>query len=44
MALQGKIVQVIGPVVDLQFENNHLPGILNAVKIPRENGEELIVE
>lgn len=44
MALQGKIVQVIGPVVDLQFENNHLPGILNAVKILRENGEELIVE
>ena len=44
MALQGKIVQVIGPVVDIQFENNHLPGILNAVKIPRENGEELIVE
>jgi len=45
---KGNIIQVIGPVVDIQFENNHLPKILNAVKIPRTNiegkQEELIVE
>ncbi|HPO57091.1 MAG: F0F1 ATP synthase subunit beta [Ignavibacteriales bacterium] len=45
---KGSIIQVIGPVVDIQFENNHLPKIFNAVKIPRENiegvKEELIVE
>ncbi|MBI2419503.1 MAG: F0F1 ATP synthase subunit beta, partial [Ignavibacteriales bacterium] len=35
----GKIVQVIGPVVDIQFENNHLPKIYNAVTIMRENAE-----
>ncbi|NCS81266.1 MAG: F0F1 ATP synthase subunit beta [Ignavibacteria bacterium] len=45
---KGKIIQVIGPVVDIHFENNHLPKILNAVIIPRTNtdgvDEELVVE
>src|SRR4051794_9670949 len=30
---QGEVVQVIGPVVDLRFPPEHLPAILNAVKI-----------
>lgn len=30
----GKIVQVIGPVVDVEFAPDHLPGIYNAIKIP----------
>ena len=30
----GKIVQVIGPVVDLQFPAGKLPAIFNAVHIP----------
>lgn len=46
--INGKIIQVIGPVVDIQFENNHLPKIFNAVKIPRISAEgkqeDLIVE
>jgi len=29
----GKVVQVIGPVVDIRFEDIHLPKIYNAVKI-----------
>ncbi len=29
----GKVVQVIGPVVDLEFEGGHLPAIYNAVRI-----------
>ncbi|MDH3627200.1 MAG: F0F1 ATP synthase subunit beta [Acidobacteriota bacterium] len=29
----GKVVQVIGPVVDVEFEEDHLPSIYNAVKI-----------
>ena len=29
----GKIVQVIGPVVDVAFEDDHLPEIFNAVRI-----------
>ncbi|MEF3254219.1 MAG: F0F1 ATP synthase subunit beta [Deferribacterales bacterium] len=33
MANIGKIVQVIGPVVDIKFDSGHLPEIYNAVKI-----------
>lgn len=33
---QGKVVQVIGPVVDLEFPAGALPSILNAVKIDTE--------
>ena len=44
----GKIVQVIGPVVDLAFEEGQLPNIMNAVAIsnPTINDQEdnLIVE
>ena len=45
---EGKIVQIIGPVVDIDFSGGALPSILNAVKIPHAgaNGktEELVVE
>lgn len=45
---KGKIVQVIGPVVDIDFSEGKLPEVLNAIKIPRTNvesvTEELIVE
>jgi F-type H+-transporting ATPase subunit beta len=36
---EGKIVQVIGPVVDIEFSGGQLPSILNAVRIPRLNAE-----
>jgi F-type H+-transporting ATPase subunit beta len=29
----GKVVQVIGPVVDVQFDEDHLPAIYNAIRI-----------
>ena len=29
----GKVVQAIGPVVDVRFEGGHLPEIFNALKI-----------
>src|SRR6476661_2766057 len=29
----GKVVQVIGPVVDIEFEGGHLPEIYNALRI-----------
>jgi F-type H+-transporting ATPase subunit beta len=32
-AFKGKIVQVIGPVVDVEFEPGKLPKILNALKV-----------
>jgi F-type H+-transporting ATPase subunit beta len=31
--VNGHVVQVIGPVVDVEFPDQHLPAILNAVKI-----------
>ena len=36
----GTICQVIGPVVDIQFEQDHLPDLLNAIKI--QNDEEIL--
>lgn len=36
---EGKVVQVIGPVVDIDFENGYLPSIYNAIKIPRKTVE-----
>ncbi|HEY5615434.1 MAG TPA: F0F1 ATP synthase subunit beta [Bacteroidota bacterium] len=45
---EGTIVQIIGPVVDIEFSNGKLPSIMNAVKIPRTSAEgveeELVVE
>jgi F-type H+-transporting ATPase subunit beta len=35
----GKVVQVIGPVVDVEFEGGHLPDIYNAVRITSEAGD-----
>jgi F-type H+-transporting ATPase subunit beta len=32
----GQVVQVIGPVVDVQFEEGHLPRIYNAVRVTSE--------
>lgn len=45
---EGKIIQVIGPVVDIHFSSGTLPAIHNAITIPRTNiegvEEELVVE
>jgi F-type H+/Na+-transporting ATPase subunit beta len=34
----GRVVQVIGPVVDIEFEGGHLPAIYNAVRIVGDTG------
>lgn len=45
---EGVIAQVIGPVVDIDFQDGYLPAIYNAIKIPRKSiegiDEVLIVE
>jgi F-type H+-transporting ATPase subunit beta len=39
----GKVVQIIGPVVDVEFEGGHLPEIYNALRIVSEGkGEDAI--
>ena len=43
---KGKIVQVIGPVIDVSFEGegSALPSILEALEIIRPNGQKIILE
>jgi F-type H+-transporting ATPase subunit beta len=36
----GKVVQVIGPVVDVEFEGGHLPAIYNAVRISSDGASD----
>ncbi len=35
----GKVISVIGPVVDIEFEGGHLPAIYNAVRVASEGGQ-----
>ena len=35
----GKVVQVIGPVVDVEFEEDHLPEIYNALVLDQMAGD-----
>ncbi len=41
---KGKIRQIIGPVIDVEFEEGQLPAIYNAIKIETTDGHELIAE
>jgi F-type H+-transporting ATPase subunit beta len=43
MAKVGKVKQIIGAVVDVQFKDQ-LPDILNALEIKRDNGDILVLE
>jgi F-type H+-transporting ATPase subunit beta len=40
----GRVVQVLGGVVDLEFPSGHLPDIYDAVEVPRENKDPLVLE
>lgn len=40
----GRIIQVMGPVVDVEFERGHLPEIYNAIKVTKSDGSELTLE
>ena len=39
----GKVLQVIGPVLDIQFKDGELPDLLNAIEIDN-HGRKLVVE
>jgi F-type H+-transporting ATPase subunit beta len=41
---KGKIVQVIGTVIDVEFPPEKLPSLLNAVEISRADGSRLVLE
>lgn len=36
---EGRIIQVIGPVVDVEFSEGQIPSVLNALEIPRKSPE-----
>ena len=39
----GKVVQIVGAVVDVRFDKEHMPNLLNALEIDN-NGTKLVVE
>ena len=39
----GKVIQIIGPVLDIKFEGGHLPDLLNAIEIEFD-GKKLVCE
>ena len=39
----GKILQIVGAVLDIRFENE-LPALYSAIKIPVENSEDVVLE
>jgi len=41
MANLGKIVQIIGPVVDVEFPPGKLPAIYNALEVPRKMAQDI---
>ena len=46
MANKGKVTQIIGPVVDISFEdeNSKLPNILNALEVFKPDGQRVVME
>ena len=42
--IEGRISQVLGAVVDVHFPNTNLPEIFEAIRVPREGDEDLILE
>ena len=40
----GRVIQITGPVVDIEFPAGQLPAIYNAVEIQREGQEPLTCE
>jgi F-type H+-transporting ATPase subunit beta len=41
---EGRVIQITGPVVDIEFPAGQLPQILNAVEIKRDGQEDLVCE
>jgi len=41
---QGKVLEVVGARVDLDFSGSELPDILNAVEVERADGSKLVLE
>ena len=44
MAEKGYITQIVGPVVDVRFDDEQMPAILNALKVDTGNGRAVTLE
>ena len=44
MGATGRVLQITGPVIDVEFPSNQLPEIYNAVEITRDDGSVLVLE
>lgn len=41
---KGKIIQILGPIVDVKFDKDNMPAIYDALKIQKEDGDEVTLE
>lgn len=41
---KGRVIQILGGVVDVEFPANQLPEIFEAIEVPRDGGETLVLE
>ena len=41
---KGRISQIIGPVLDVEFEEGKLPAIYHAITVKRTDGSDLVAE
>ncbi|MBA2518352.1 MAG: F0F1 ATP synthase subunit beta [Chloroflexia bacterium] len=44
MGATGKILQITGPVIDVEYPSNELPEIYNAIEVTRDDGSVLVLE
>jgi F-type H+-transporting ATPase subunit beta len=42
--IEGRISQVLGAVVDVEFPHGQLPDIFDAIRVPRANQDDLVLE
>lgn len=42
--IEGRISQVLGAVVDVDFPQGNLPDIFDAIRVPRDNNDDLVLE
>lgn len=40
----GTVIQIVGPIIDVRFKNDHLPELLNALLIKRDDESTLTIE
>ncbi len=40
----GKVIQIIGAAIDIEFNQEHLPAIENAIEIDKGDGEKIVAE